>query len=851
MTILLKALLFFAITNLASGVDSFRFETRTISENFARPMGMDLGPDGSVYLIEINGKLNQIHPKTGARTVLAELKVFADQENGLLGIALDPGFQNNQHLFLLYSPVDFVGQRISRFTIQDHRLIDEKTVIQWKTQRRECCHHGGMLKFGPDGCLYASAGDNTHPFGDSKSYAPIDRRPGREPWNAEKSSANPNDLRGGIIRIRVQPDASYTIPKGNLFPPGTPGTRPEIYIMGCRNPWKFSIDHKTGHLYWGDVGPDAGKDGPRGPKGHDEINQARKAGFFGWPYFIADNQPYSMVDFTNGKIGEKFNASAPVNNSPLNTGRENLPPAQAAFIYYPYSDSSEFPILKQGGRTACAGPVFHYQPEFEKSGGLPAHYDRCLLFWDWNRPFIKWARLDDQQRLQAIEDFPLPSTIKRPSDALFAPDGTLWLIDYGSTWGNNLDARLLHISYRHGNLPPVANFEPDRTHGPVPLNIKLDASGSTDLEGGQLQYAWSLNGTEFADAEEVTLQLTSPGNHTITLKVTDPQGAVDTMTQSIVAGNTPPSLAFHKPLDGSFFNPVEEIEFKIRVMDTEDGDSTKEPEKFSSAIVTLSPLARDAPGLSAIRSSDCFNCHHVSDKLIGPSFTAIAKRYHGNSSAFDQSVQRIISGSTKVWGEIPMLPHPNLDRNEVQSMVRWIYSLSDDKAPSIARGISGKLLPPPLSQPLDLTANYTDFGAHNGQVPAISGSTSIRLNPRTIQAEEFAASSGVKILESQNLKFIGSINHSQWTEYHRFRLEGCKSITFRHASAGPGATITVMANEHRIATAELMPTGDWNKWVETTVPLNNLPEGLVKLRLNFANPGKQHLMNLDSFRFGP
>ena len=53
--------------------------------------------------------------------------------------------------------------------------------------------------------------------------------------------------------------------------------------MGCRNPWRINIDPKTGWLYWGEVGPDARTAGPRGPRGYDEINQARKAGFFGWP----------------------------------------------------------------------------------------------------------------------------------------------------------------------------------------------------------------------------------------------------------------------------------------------------------------------------------------------------------------------------------------------------------------------------------------------------------------------------------------------------------------------------------------------------------------------------------------
>ena len=844
-----RLLVFFLLSSFASAADSFRFQVKTIAEDFARPMGMDLGPDGSIYLIELQGKVSRIHPTTGERSTLAEIKVFGEQENGLLGIALDPNFEKNNHLFLLYSPADFIGQRISRFTVRENTLTDEKKVIEWATQRRECCHHGGMLKFGPDGCLFASAGDNTHPFGDSASYAPIDRRPNREPWNAEKSSANPNDLRGGLIRIRVKPDATYTIPEGNLFPPGMKGTRPEIYIMGCRNPWKFSIDPKTGHLYWGDVGPDAGNDGPRGPRGHDEINQARKAGFFGWPYFIADNKPYARVDFTNGKVGEKFNARNPINDSPLNTGRKDLPPAQSAFIFYPYADSKEFPELKKGGRTACAGPVFHYDPKFEKTGGFPKDFDHCLLFWDWNRPFIKWGRLDKNEDLVGIENFDLPVKIKRPSDALFAPDGTLWFIDYGATWGNNKDAKLIHISYRHGNLDPIAKFTIDRKHGSLPLKVQLDASGSTDPEGEPLKFAWLKDDEVVSTDAKTTVTFTDPGDQPVTLKITDTHGATSELTQNVSAGNSPPELTFESPLDGSFYTPGAPIDYRLSVSDPEDGDSTTRPDSFASTVVTLAPLAKAAPGLSAIRASDCFNCHHSTQKLIGPSFNDIAKRYKGDPAAFDISVERVMKGSSKVWGEIPMLPHPNLKRDQVASMVRWIYSLSEKTAPQVSRGVEGSLTPTAGIQSLELSANFTDFGAHGGKASSLSGGTSIRLHPRTIQAEDFSSHKGPQILGSGDSKFIGAINHSHWTEYLGFRINDCKSITLRYASAGPGARITITADGKSIAVAPIKPTGDWNKWEEVTVPLVDTPRGLVNLRLTFTNPGKQHLANLDWFRF--
>ena len=103
--------------------------------------------------------------------------------------------------------------------------------------------------------------------------------------------------------------------------------------MGNRNPFRIAIDARTGFLYWGEVGPDAGEDGAsRGPKGHDEVNQARQAGNFGWPLFVGDNKPYHDYNFDTETSGDLFDPAAPLNDSPNNTGAQILPPAQPAFI---------------------------------------------------------------------------------------------------------------------------------------------------------------------------------------------------------------------------------------------------------------------------------------------------------------------------------------------------------------------------------------------------------------------------------------------------------------------------------------------------------------------------------------
>src|SRR4029079_13714320 len=242
--------------------------------------------------------------------------------NGFLGFALDPAFKDNHWIYLYYSPTNFVGQRLSRFSMKEDQLdlASEIKVLEFGEQRRECCHHAGSVEFGPDGNLFISTGDNTNPAGDSAGYAPIDERPGREPYDAQKGPANTHDLRGKILRIRPTADGGYTIPNGNLFPNDASRGRPEIYTMGCCNPWRMSVDEKTGIVYWGEVGPDAGGDGPRGPRGYDEINQAKKPGNFGWPFFVGSNFAYAHYDFATRKAAEKYDPAHPVNDGINNTG---------------------------------------------------------------------------------------------------------------------------------------------------------------------------------------------------------------------------------------------------------------------------------------------------------------------------------------------------------------------------------------------------------------------------------------------------------------------------------------------------------------------------------------------------
>ncbi|HEY6227722.1 MAG TPA: PQQ-dependent sugar dehydrogenase [Verrucomicrobiae bacterium] len=423
------------------------FQKTVLVTNLVEPIQLSIAKDGRVFFGERQGAVKVWNPQNGATGTIGKLEVHPGPEDGLLGLALDPGFMTNHWIYIFHStPLE---NRVSRFTIADGKLdLDsQKPLLHIPTLAKKPNHSGGGLGFDAQGNLYASTGDYTF-INDSQGYAPLDRRPGREVFDSERTAANSNDPRGKILRIHPEPDGTYTIPKGNLFPPGTPKTLPEIYIMGCRNPFRFSIDEKTGWLFWGDVGPDALTNNPaRGPAGFDEFNVAKQAGNFGWPYFHADNKAYVNYDFATHESGAAFDPNHPVNESPNNTGIRELPPAQPALIWYPPGPSARWPEIGSGARSAMAGPVYHFDEKLDSPRKFPKEFDGALFIFDWERSWIGEARLDEEGRLKTLKTFAPEIKVKRPISMAFGPDGAMYVIQWGTAWYNNKDAELVRIEY--------------------------------------------------------------------------------------------------------------------------------------------------------------------------------------------------------------------------------------------------------------------------------------------------------------------------------------------------------------------------------------------------------------------
>ncbi|OLF14999.1 PQQ-dependent sugar dehydrogenase [Actinophytocola xanthii] len=555
------------------------------------PMSLAVLPDRSVLHTARNGVLRRT-TADGVTNVIGTLPVYTHDEEGLQGVGVDPGFASNRFIYLYYAPplstpggdapengTDFSAwngvNRLSRFTLNADFTLNtasQVTVLDVATSRGMCCHVGGDIDFDAAGNLYLSTGDDSNPFA-SDGYTPIDERTNRNPaFDAQRSSANTNDLRGKVLRIKVNANGSYSIPAGNLFPQGTAGTRPEIYAMGFRNPFRFGVDKANGAIYLGDYGPDAGAaSNSRGPAGQVEFNRITSAGNYGWPYCTGKNttaETYVDYTFPSGPSGNRFNCAAPVNNSPRNTGLTTLPAARAAWINY---DNCSFAAFGCGSESPMGGVVYRYDAANPSPTKFPAALDGHVFVSEFGRRWIKTIDVNADGSAGQINDFPWRGT--QVMDTAFGPDGALYVLDYGTGWGSgNAESALYRIDHNPaGNQAPTARASADRTSGISPLTVAFSSAGSTDPEGGALTYLWNFGDGSTSTSANPTHTYTGNGQRTATLTVTDPVGRTATASVTITVGNTAPTVTLTTPVDGALFNFGDAVPYTITVSDPEDG----------------------------------------------------------------------------------------------------------------------------------------------------------------------------------------------------------------------------------------------------------------------------------------
>jgi len=794
--------------NATVAPEEYRFVKNVLVQNLNEPMEVDLLGNGQILFVERGGAV-KIHDENNNSTeTIATFDTFSGIEEGLLGVAVDPDYASNNWVYFSYSASDVHEIRLSRFELIGKELDfdSENVLLTIPVQRDECCHVAGSLEFGPDGSLYFSMGDNTSPR--ETGYAPIDEREGRSAWDAQKSSSNTNDLRGSIMRIIPEDDGTYSIPDGNLFAKDGSEGRPEIYVMGNRNPFRISIDQRTGYLYWGEVGPDGGQDSSTlGSKGYDEINQARRAGFFGWPYFIGPNGAYHAHDFETGATGDPFDSQRPINESPNNTGSRELPPAQPAYIWYSYAASDEFPLVGTGSRNAMAGPVYYYDDYEDSPVRFPEYYNGKLFIYDWMRGWIMAVTMDENGDYVRMEPFLPSSEFINPMDMLFAPDGSMYLLEYGPLWfSGSPEAKLSRIDHIKGNLTPSAAIASNNTVGAVPLTVEF-TSNSVDYDRDELTYLWDFGNGSTSVEKDPKFTFDTAGSYTVSLMVTDPDGASSEASLEILAGNDMPEIAINiEEGNRSFYWDDASITYAVAVNDKEDGalqNGSIDPNRVTLTIdylergndLALPALGHQASmnasraliGKALIDDSDCSACHQPDVASVGPSYTAIANRYGDEAGITAKLAEKIINGGKGTWGEVPMPPHPLLSPLEAEKMVEYILSISGNSEVIKSAPLAGTFAQR-LHQDNEetgtyiLMATYTDKGGD--LIGSLTARESIQLrNPRMLAANFDVTESGQKMKAPDDAPgglggaviYLG--NHGSWALYEDIDLTDVAGIT--------------------------------------------------------------------------
>lgn len=346
--------------------------------------------------------------------------------------------------------------------------------------------------------LYIATGDNNS-SGFSDGYSGNNPQPnykGVSFADARRTAGNTNNLNGKILRIHPEDDGTYTLPAGNLFTGKEPDegggkTRGEIYVMGVRNPARISVDKSTDTLYAGWVGPDAGAPSTTwGPAKYDTFAAITQAGNHGWPYCMGNKQPYRDRNLPDpGKPLDWYDCDHPKNESPNNDGLVKLPPITSNTIWYSpqgggvdyprdengipsykVEDQKELlPWLKGGGQATMNGPVYRYDAASTSADKWPSYWDGKWFvgdFYDDTQP--RHAVLTDPKTVgkgglpthaeSLKEIIPVGADgIRNLMDWKFAPDGSLYVLDYGrGFFTSDSKSALWRVTYKGGAATPAA-----------------------------------------------------------------------------------------------------------------------------------------------------------------------------------------------------------------------------------------------------------------------------------------------------------------------------------------------------------------------------------------------------------
>jgi glucose/arabinose dehydrogenase len=241
---------------------------QVVASGIQAPTAIVFPDNGQAWITEQSGKIRVIQQGKLLDEPLIDLKEKmvklsrGYEERGLLGIVLHPEFKTNKKVYLYYD-IPSVQKSNHSGVLAEYTLAESGNKINVASERiiltieeSDGNHNGGCLQFGPDGYLYVSFGDGG---GQGDEHGKIGNGQDMNTWH------------GKILRIDINTDSGYKVPKDNPFV-GKTDVKPEIWAYGFRNPWRFSFDKVSGQLFAGDVGQSA----------WEEVDIVKKGGNYGW-----------------------------------------------------------------------------------------------------------------------------------------------------------------------------------------------------------------------------------------------------------------------------------------------------------------------------------------------------------------------------------------------------------------------------------------------------------------------------------------------------------------------------------------------------------------------------------------
>jgi glucose/arabinose dehydrogenase len=573
------------------------FQDSLVFSGLEQPTAVRFAPNGMVFVAEKAGKI-KVFSDTEDDTpdLFKDLRteVYDHGDRGLLGLAVDPDFPASPYVYALFTYDHVLGEsapppkwgqpndtgdfcpaapangsddclvsgRLVRYTAtvsEDggglHAIASgEKALIPEDWCQQFSSHSIGDLHFGPEGALYASAGDGAS-YG-SPDYGELGNPPNpcgdppeeggsmrAQDVRTPETLSDPTGLDGAIIRIDPETGAGWP---GNPLSSSLSANERRIVAHGFRNPFRFAIDPQNGEVYADNVGASEFEEIDRFDPSEPTLYNS------GWPCFEGMGQQFQFkyleLPICEGMYEEAGSASTP-------------------FFHYSHrmGVTLEDECTYNNG-SALAGLTLYKGEEF------PAAYEGALFFADSVRSciYVMLPGSDGRPDPTQVQGFLAGGSSLYPGvDIQEGPDGALY---YTSLFGEDFsDGSVRKITYVPG--APQARLEADTTYSKDLSHVyQLDASGSTDPDEGALEFEWDLDGdgtfeTEGGETQEESYG--SPDNVVVSVRVTDGEGLVSVARLTLYPGDEPPVVTIEDPAPGTEWAVGDTIDFYGTAVDSE------------------------------------------------------------------------------------------------------------------------------------------------------------------------------------------------------------------------------------------------------------------------------------------